>query len=111
MSNTNITVRWLTPSEVERFRRILEEAIADDGFDTEVWTIVRADDMDDGAYLATFEDRARTRGEGKAFGRINSTLAGDVEFKFRIDGTAAAGVTVGAGQAAVPSQELQGDKA
>ena len=38
--------------------------------------------------------------EGKAFGRINSTLAGDVEFKFRIDGTAAAGVTVGAGQAA-----------
>ena len=61
--------RWLKPSEVERFRRILEEAIADDGFDTDVWTIVRAADMRDGGYLATFEDRARMRGEGRAFGR------------------------------------------
>lgn len=66
---TTTMTRWLEPSEVERFRRILEEAIADDGFDTEVWTIVRAADMEEGAYLATFEDRARMRGEGKAFGR------------------------------------------
>lgn len=61
--------RWLEPSEVERFRRILEEALADDGFDTAVWTIVRADDVDDGAYLGTFEVRARLRGEVRAFDR------------------------------------------
>ena len=38
--------------------------------------------------------------EGKAFGRIDSTLAGDVQIKFRMDATAAAGVTIAAGQSA-----------